>query len=174
MTATYLRNNWYQAAWASELSEAPLARTLLDEPIVFFRTGAGIAALQDRCPHRFAPLSAGRFQGGTVTCGYHGLTFDGSGRCVHNPYGPITEPMKVRSYPVAERHSAIWIWMGAQERADEALIPDVSFIDRTSPTASSGYVGERLSFSSRSPIRCAPNEERSSSKRLPPKQNVLG
>src|ERR1700679_24144 len=99
MTATYLRNNWYQAAWASELSDAPLARTLLDEPIVFFRTGAGIAALQDRCPHRFAPLSAGRFQGGTVRCGYHGLTFDGSGRCVHNPYGPITEPMKVRSYP---------------------------------------------------------------------------
>ena len=62
MTATYLRNNWYQAAWASELSEAPLARTLLDEPIVFFRTGEGIAALQDRCPHRFAPLSAGRFE----------------------------------------------------------------------------------------------------------------
>ena len=99
MTATYLRNSWYQAAWASELSDGPLARTLLDEPIVFFRTGAGIAALQDRCPHRFAPLSAGRFQGGTVRCGYHGLTFDGSGRCVHNPYGPITEPMKVRSYP---------------------------------------------------------------------------
>jgi len=139
MTAKYLRNNWYQAAWASDLSDGFLARTLLDEPIVFFRTGEGIAALQDRCPHRFAPLSAGRLQGATVRCGYHGLTFDGSGRCVHNPYGPITEPMKVRSYPVAERHSAIWIWMGAQERADEALIPDVSFIDRTPPTARSYY-----------------------------------
>jgi phenylpropionate dioxygenase-like ring-hydroxylating dioxygenase large terminal subunit len=60
MTATYLRNNWYQAAWASELGDGPLACTLLDEPIVFFRTGARIAALQDRCPHRFAPLSAVR------------------------------------------------------------------------------------------------------------------
>ena len=139
MTATYLRNNWYQAAWASELSDGFLARTLLDEPIVFFRTGERIAALRDRCPHRFAPLSAGRLQGDTVRCGYHGLTFDGSGRCVHNPYGPITEPMKVCSYPVAERHSAIWIWMGAQERADEALIPDVSFIDATPPTARSYY-----------------------------------
>ena len=53
----YLRNRWYVAGWASELTaEAPLlGRTILDEPIVFFRNGPGIGALRDQCPHRFAP-----------------------------------------------------------------------------------------------------------------------
>ena len=58
---TYLRNCWYAAAYAHEVDDAPLARQLLDEPIVFFRTPDGRAhALFDRCPHRFAPLSMGK------------------------------------------------------------------------------------------------------------------
>jgi len=58
----WLRNCWYQAGWSSELvSGEPLVRTILGEPILFYRTEDGAAAgLLDRCPHRFAPLSAGR------------------------------------------------------------------------------------------------------------------
>jgi phenylpropionate dioxygenase-like ring-hydroxylating dioxygenase large terminal subunit len=136
MAGDFLRNCWYQAAWAAELDAGSLARTILDERILFFRKqDGGVAALQDRCPHRFAPLSAGRIAEGVVTCGYHGLAFSSSGQCVNNPYGPITEPMKVRSFPAAERHSGIWIWMGDPNLANDALIPDLSFIDETPDTA---------------------------------------
>jgi len=135
MAGDYLRNCWYKAAWATDLDAGHLARTILEERILFFRTQGGIAALQDRCPHRFAPLSVGRIAEGVVTCGYHGLAFASSGQCVNNPYGPITEPMKVRSYPVVERHSAVWIWMGDPELANHDLIPDLSFIDDTPKTA---------------------------------------
>ncbi|WP_341887237.1 aromatic ring-hydroxylating dioxygenase subunit alpha [Variovorax sp. YR752] len=132
---SYLRNAWTVAAWANELEPGKLlARTLLDEPLVFYRDAAGQPqALLDRCPHRFAPLSMGRLcdGGASVQCPYHGLRFDGSGACVHNPHGDGRVPAaaRVRSYPVVERWSAIWIWMGDLACADAALIPDFSFND---------------------------------------------
>ncbi|MCC7101407.1 MAG: aromatic ring-hydroxylating dioxygenase subunit alpha [Rubrivivax sp.] len=131
----YLRNAWTVAAWARELEPGKLlARTLLDEPLVFFRDHEGHPqALHDCCPHRFAPLSMGRLcdGGAAVQCPYHGLRFDGSGACVHNPHGDGRIPVaaKVRRYPVVERFSAIWIWMGAEALADPARIPDFSFND---------------------------------------------
>ena len=106
---SYLRNAWTVAAWAHELDGGKLlARTLLDEPLVFFRNAQGQPqALLDRCPHRFAPLSMGKLcdGGASVQCPYHGLRFDGGGACVHNPHGDGRIPVaaKVRSYPVVER-----------------------------------------------------------------------
>lgn len=132
---TYLRNAWTVAAWANELSPgALLARTLLDEPLVFYRDASGTPrALADRCPHRFAPLSMGRLcdGGASVQCPYHGLRFDGGGACVHNPHGDgrIPPAAKVRSYPVVERWSALWVWMGDPAGADAALIPEFPFND---------------------------------------------
>lgn len=130
----YLRNAWTQAAWADELPAGTLlARTLLDVPLVLFRDTQGRArALHDRCPHRFAPLSMGTLcEDGALQCPYHGLRFDAGGACVHNPHGNghIPASARVQHYPVAERWSALWIWMGDPARADEALIPAFPFND---------------------------------------------
>jgi vanillate O-demethylase monooxygenase subunit len=145
----YLKNCWYQAAWSSELpGDAPLVRTIAEIPLLFWREGTGaVSALLDRCPHRFAPLSAGAISEGRVTCGYHGLAFDGSGRCVHNPHGAISSSMKVASFPVIERHKALWIWPGRREDADAALIPDLSYIDNTPETARiEGYLPAKAHY----------------------------
>jgi len=132
---TYLRNCWYQIAWAEELAaDAVLARMVLGERVVLFRDGDGVAALLDRCPHRFAPLSLGTIDQGKITCPYHGLQFAGSGQCVHNPHGPAVSTLAVPSFPVIERHEALWIWMG-EAIADPAVIPDLSFIDAAPETA---------------------------------------
>ncbi len=141
--ARYLKNTWYQAGWVEELApEGVLARTICEIPLVFFRCADGTAtALIDRCPHRFAPLSAGKVAHDRITCGYHGLAFGADGRCVHNPHGPIVSALAVRAFPVVERHSAIWVWTGAAEQADPALIPDLSYIDETPPLARiAGYM----------------------------------
>lgn len=128
----YLLNAWYMAGWGSELEKGVLlARRLLDQPIVMFRDTGNVAhALLDRCPHRFAPLSCGRLleEKGAVQCGYHGLEFSGSGECVLNPHGDgkIPAAAKVRSYPMVERYSVLWIWMGDASKADPATIPDFS------------------------------------------------
>lgn len=141
---SWLQNSWYMAGWSDEVADgASLARTIIDAPILFWRDADGrLRALADRCAHRLAPLSLGRIDGKTVRCGYHGLTFDGdSGRCVHNPHGPISSAIAVRPYPVVERHRVMWIWMGDAADADEAKIPDLSFIDRSPEHAfSKGYM----------------------------------
>jgi phenylpropionate dioxygenase-like ring-hydroxylating dioxygenase large terminal subunit len=134
----FLRNTWYAALWSQDLKAGELQqRVLLNEPIVFYRNGEGDpVALFDRCPHRFAPLSMGRLcEGGRVQCAYHGLEFDDSGRCVHNPNadGRIPNAMRVKSYPLVERHSLVWIWMG--ERApDPSAIPDFGMLDTSAPS----------------------------------------
>lgn len=139
---TYLRNCWYMAAWADEVTDKPLSRVLLDEPVVLYRDLSGAPhALFDRCPHRFAPLSAGKVDDAVLVCGYHGLGFAGDGVCVRNPHGPVTRALRVKSYPVAEAHRAIWIWMGEVAGADPALIRDLSFLERAPDTAfNKGYL----------------------------------
>lgn len=135
MAERYLMDVWYQVAFSSEIEATPLARTLLDVPIVLYRSGEKIVALHDRCPHRFAPLSMGALREGQIVCGYHGIAFGDDGHCVHNPHGAIPKAMSIRPYPIVERHSVVWIWMGDAAKADPTLIPDLSFIDETPETA---------------------------------------
>lgn len=123
----YIRNTWYIAAEPQELARGPLARTILDAPLVLFRTESGVAAaLEDKCPHRFVPLSLGKVVGERIRCAYHGAQFDSSGACALVPGQSVLPPRaKVRSYPLVERHGYLWIWMGAPEAAtDTSSIPE--------------------------------------------------
>ncbi len=123
----FAKNQWYAAAWLEELGDTPLARRILDEPIVLFRDKTGkIAALADRCPHRLVPLSMGTIVERGIQCGYHGMTFDSSGRCAHIPGQEMIPPRaSVRSYPIAERYNIAWIWMGEADLADAAKLPAI-------------------------------------------------
>ena len=76
----FLKNTWYVAATPDQIDAQfadgakPLARTICNERMVFYRGDNGVvAALEDFCPHRGAPLSLGRVNGGKLMCGYHGL-----------------------------------------------------------------------------------------------------
>jgi vanillate O-demethylase monooxygenase subunit len=125
----FVRNAWYIAAWDDELADQPLARRICDEPIVLFRDGAGkAAAIADRCCHRGTPLSLGEIVEHGLRCGYHGMVFDGSGRCVHIPgQDKIPDKAVVPSYPLVERDHFLWIWMGEAAKADPARIVDASY-----------------------------------------------
>jgi phenylpropionate dioxygenase-like ring-hydroxylating dioxygenase large terminal subunit len=60
----FLMNQWYAAALPGELTSKPISRTICGEAVVMYRTASGQAvALSDRCPHRYAPLSAGKCDG---------------------------------------------------------------------------------------------------------------
>lgn len=131
-----LRNAWYAAAWSKELVASELlARTIIGDPIVLGRDDAGRAfGLFDRCAHRYAPLSRGRYVAGNrVRCGYHGLEFATDGQCVRNPHGGnIPSAARVRRYEVVERHLVIWIWMG-DRNPDPMLIPDFGMLEGATP-----------------------------------------
>lgn len=123
-TSNFIRESWYPACWADALDDQPVKRTFLNEDIVLYRTEDGDpVALGNACPHRFAPLHKGRLHGSSIACPYHGLRFSPQGECSHNPHGPVPKAVRVRAYPLFERHGMIWIWMGAPENADPAKLP---------------------------------------------------
>jgi vanillate O-demethylase monooxygenase subunit len=124
---SYVKNAWYVAGWACEFADTLTRVTLLDQNIVMFRASDGkVIALEDLCPHRFLPLSMGKRIGDTIQCGYHGMTFDCSGKCVRVP-GQDNLPANgnVTAFPVSEKHDIVWIWMGDPEKADPADIFDL-------------------------------------------------
>jgi phenylpropionate dioxygenase-like ring-hydroxylating dioxygenase large terminal subunit len=123
----FLHDAWYIAAEPAELLQAPLARTILGKAVVLFRTESGeIAALEDRCPHRLVPLSLGKIVGNSIRCAYHGAEFSASGECVRIPgQRVVPRAVKVRSFPVVQRHGYCWIWMGnPAESSDYSTMPD--------------------------------------------------
>ncbi|WP_338703182.1 aromatic ring-hydroxylating dioxygenase subunit alpha [Streptomyces sp. Q6] len=123
--SSFARDQWYVAAWSSEVGRELLGRTILGEPIAFYRTEAGEpVALADRCVHRRFPLSASGLDGDRVVCGYHGFTYDTTGTCVYVPgQKRIPRTARVSSYPVAEVDGMVWVWVGDPEAADTAAIP---------------------------------------------------
>jgi phenylpropionate dioxygenase-like ring-hydroxylating dioxygenase large terminal subunit len=144
----FLRNYWYCAMWAKDLGPGPVAKTLLDEPVVFWRMPDGApVALEDRCCHRSLPLSLGKVVGDRVQCGYHGLEFDRTGACVRVPGQSAVPPGAwVTRYPTVQRHNVIWIWMGEAGAADPALIPDLPWLDDPAWVCARGCIHMNANF----------------------------
>jgi phenylpropionate dioxygenase-like ring-hydroxylating dioxygenase large terminal subunit len=130
-TTPLIRNCWYVAALSSEVSREIISRRLLGVDVALYRTEAGApVAVRNRCPHRSFPLAKGRLVGDTLICGYHGMQFDPSGRCVNMPSMPIVPSnAQVRSFDLVERAPLVWIWMGDPDKADQAQIPDTHWLD---------------------------------------------
>jgi vanillate O-demethylase monooxygenase subunit len=138
--ATFVRDQWYVAAYGYEVSRDLLARTILGEPLVLYRTGEGEpVALADRCVHRRYPLSESRLDGDTIVCGYHGFTYDATGACVAVPgQRRVPRTARVASYPVVEQDSFVWVWIGERERADASLIPRAPWLNDSAYATVSG------------------------------------
>lgn len=116
----FIRNQWYVAAWAEEITRTPLRRQILGHDIVFYRTGDGApVALQNRCAHRSYPLDKGTINGDRIVCGYHGIEFNADGSCGLIP-SLLSSPraMRVNAYPLIEQGPFVWIWMGKAESTD--------------------------------------------------------
>ena len=120
-----LRRFWYAIMPLDRLRDGPKPFTLLGEKIVLWLDERGRpAALRDRCCHRTARLSKGFCDSGHIVCGYHGWTFDRSGKCVRIPQNPenmIPAGAKVESFRCEERYGYAWVSL------EEPLagIPDV-------------------------------------------------
>lgn len=145
----FLRNAWYVAGWAADLTDAPLARTMLDEPVVIYRGADGeLIALADQCPHRFAPLSLGKVDGDRIRCPYHGLVFDKTGACVHNPHGKGVRPasLSVRRYPVTTQDGMIWVWMGDEAAAAGTAPSSYPFLEQSGWRTVHGYLGVAANY----------------------------
>jgi phenylpropionate dioxygenase-like ring-hydroxylating dioxygenase large terminal subunit len=128
------RNYWYPVMQSGELRKSQQCLKLLGENIVFFRdsrTGAPVA-MNDRCPHRGASLSQGHQHfPGTISCPYHGWTFNAAGKLVavlsEGPSCPMVGKVFHKIYPVREFREFVWVWIGDSEPVplEEDLPPEV-------------------------------------------------
>ncbi len=129
----FIRNTWYVACTVAELDalgDKPLGRTICNERMALFRGPEGqLAAVEDFCPHRGAPLSLGKVCKGRLQCGYHGLEMGVDGRTVHMPGQRVRGFPAVKSFAVAERYGFVWVWPGEQDKADLAQLPVFGFFD---------------------------------------------
>jgi vanillate O-demethylase monooxygenase subunit len=117
------KNTWYVACTPDEIDGKPLGRKICGEKIVFFRGPEGkVAAVEDFCPHRGAPLSLGTVKDGELTCGYHGLVMGHEGKAISMPGQRVGGFPCLRNYPAVERYGFIWVWPGDAKLADDKLI----------------------------------------------------
>jgi phenylpropionate dioxygenase-like ring-hydroxylating dioxygenase large terminal subunit len=123
----FLRDIWYFAALGSDLKPGRLQRyEIIGQPVLLGRERSGaVYALRDICPHRAAPLSAGKLTTDgagveVVECPYHGWTFRTDGVCAKIPslvaeQSMDTTRIRVRRYPVVESQGLVFVWIASDE-----------------------------------------------------------
>jgi vanillate O-demethylase monooxygenase subunit len=112
------RRSWHAVALAEEVTGLYQA-WVAGEPWVLTRLDGRLVAFSDVCPHRLAPLSAGKVvtaNDGTarLACGYHGWRYDASGQCDLIPAlgreGDVSKRAVLRAaYGVTEAYGLIWL-----------------------------------------------------------------
>jgi phenylpropionate dioxygenase-like ring-hydroxylating dioxygenase large terminal subunit len=148
----FLSNLWYMAGLSASLKRGELRRVMLcDQPVLLARNAAGEAfALRDICPHRAAPLSAGRFKDGNVECPYHGWQFRGDGVCAQIPSVLADQDIEigrihVDAYPLKEQDGLLWVFMAADvKNPAPSLEPPRIPIGSAAGTAQPRFVESQL------------------------------
>ena len=139
---TIPRDQWYVAAYSGEIGQALFSRTICGEPILFWRTRGGqVTAMPDRCVHRRFPLSQApsRLVDDQVVCGYHGFTYGSDGKCVAVPgQTRIPRTARLRTYPLVEQDSLVWVFIGDPELADASRITRAPYLDSPDHTTVRG------------------------------------
>lgn len=112
-------NQWYPIAIERFADRSkPFKSVVLDHPIVTWYDGNYWNTIDDRCPHRGAPLSEGRLEGGMLQCPYHGYEFNGCGECRRIPQTlrddrKFLSRMDTNSKITMVSEDIIWVWMNS-------------------------------------------------------------
>lgn len=124
----WLRNAWYVAAWDAGVDSQPVARTICNIPMMFYRTmDRKVIAMRDACPHRMLPLSDGIREGDSIRCSYHGLKLGPDGVAQEMPMKneKVNTRICAETYVTHEKYRFVWVWIGEKDKADPALIPNL-------------------------------------------------
>jgi phenylpropionate dioxygenase-like ring-hydroxylating dioxygenase large terminal subunit len=129
---------WFQVAWSDEVGIGDVhVMKYFDQEMIAWRSESGQVTVMDAyCEHLGAHLGfGGTVQGEVLQCPFHGWQWNQQGRNVCIPYeSRPNRGRRVRTYPVTERNSSIYIWHDIGYREPFFDAPDVfaSFGDGSS------------------------------------------
>jgi phenylpropionate dioxygenase-like ring-hydroxylating dioxygenase large terminal subunit len=119
-----MQRHWFAIARSDAVRAKPQRITLFGRRWAVARSADGaVLAVEDRCPHRHAPLSAGRMTDDGLRCPYHGWTFSRSGSCVRIPGWPAGQSapeVRIPTLTIVERDGLVW---GAAQPVMDAALP---------------------------------------------------
>jgi phenylpropionate dioxygenase-like ring-hydroxylating dioxygenase large terminal subunit len=129
--APALERGWFVAARSGAVTAQPQSVLLCGQPLVLVRNAGVVWALEDRCPHRGAPLSAGCLSAKGLQCPYHGWTFDAEGICRDMPgWADAAAPaVRVPAFAVIERDGLVWVSDQSSLRRGRALPARITGLD---------------------------------------------
>jgi phenylpropionate dioxygenase-like ring-hydroxylating dioxygenase large terminal subunit len=140
-----LPNNWYLVCRDTEVGSKPVGLKRLNRSIVIWRNKSGrLNAVEDFCPHRGAKLSLGHVCDGEIACEYHGLQINSQGVVTATPPtpgSPMVGKKLITSYPIQEKHGAVWVYFGAGYRQGDP--PPLQFPEEFESGEWSGFVDIR-------------------------------
>jgi phenylpropionate dioxygenase-like ring-hydroxylating dioxygenase large terminal subunit len=145
---------WYPIAFSRDVSDRPVAATLLDQRLVIWRTKDGVSVANDLCFHRGVPLSMGMVEKDQLICKYHGFHYGANGQCTLIPADPnasIPAKLCLTTYPLQEAYGLIWTTLRGDDRTaipsfpewEDAELP-ANFARRSGPKCSSGAADGRV------------------------------
>ena len=131
-----LTEYWYPALEDKKVRNKPVGFKVCGVDLVFFRGGDGqVKCLWNVCSHRGGSLMHGDCHfPGTISCPYHGWTYDGEGNVLavlpEGPDSKIPGRVKARAYPTRTLRGMVFVWMGDREPAPiEEDVPPEFFTD---------------------------------------------
>jgi vanillate O-demethylase monooxygenase subunit len=125
-----IRNSWYVADLSRNFRYKLEKKIITGLPIVMWRNQQGqVVAFDGRCRHKRFPLWDGTLlEDGTLRCAYHGMCYDGQGRCVDIPMQPdipISPTAQLHAFPVVEQDGLVWLWPGDPANIGEVKPPRI-------------------------------------------------
>lgn len=116
-------NHWYPGVFSREVEERGVVGiTIGGHDIAITRDADGKAyAISDRCAHKGVKMSLKPmcFANKTVTCWYHGYTYNAEtgnlDTIVGSPDDKLIDNARVRTYPTEEFAGLIWVFVGDED-----------------------------------------------------------
>ena len=148
-----MKNNshlWWPICLSESVStDKPIGIRLDDLALAVYRdSNNSVRAVEDRCPHRRAPLSLGRITPeGNIQCGYHGWTFNGETGDICG--FPNLEPEErlprchIDAYTTLENNGVIYL--STSEQPDELVTVTQQLTEQAAGTISTGSIFQGLS-----------------------------
>jgi len=123
-------DHWYAVEYDARVPAGRVVEVRFwGRSIAVFRGSDGaLRALENRCAHRHLKLSIGQVTGCTLTCAYHGWSYDSEGRLVgvpHELFGRQFGKVRIGSYPVRARYGLIWVFPGNPALAEHTSMPKI-------------------------------------------------